>query len=539
MRRLVTIVTSAYSSYSSCRQYREDLAGAVAQAGEEGLEVSVDKIRPYFNHPGFSRSSARLVTDAVRDLVRSGVDAAGLRLVFVTHSIPTAMDETSGPGDTEGHLYSRQHRALSAAITEEVNATLDLDLEGELVFCSRSGPPTQPWLEPDVNDRLEELATGARPPSCSRRSGSSPTTWRSSTTSTPRRPRRPSGSGCAWSAFPPSARTASSSPGWSTCSWSGLVRPGRAAVPAGLARHGRPPVGVPPRLLPQPARGQAGPVRTGLTMATVPDSLPLAELESLAVEVAAEAARLIVDERPEELGVERTKSSATDVVTVMDQRAQDLIRGRLRAARPSDGFLGEEEGGSATSSEVTWVVDPIDGTVNYLYGIPAYAVSVAAVVGDPAVPGEWTPVAGAVVDPERGRTFRARLGGGAWMSVAGAEDVRLGVGRQSDLAQALVGTGFGYESGVRRWQAQVLADVIPHVRDIRRFGSAALDLCHVADGSLDAYFERGSTRGTWRQQRWWSPKRAVSSAGSAPSLPAGRWCWRPRRPARCTVQPGG
>lgn len=160
MRRLVTIVTSAYSSYSSCRQYREDLAGAVAQAGEEGLEVSVDKIRPYFNHPGFSRSSARLVTDAVRDLVRSGVDAAGLRLVFVTHSIPTAMDETSGPGDTEGHLYSRQHRALSAAITEEVNATLDLDLEGELVFCSRSGPPTQPWLEPDVNDRLEELATG-------------------------------------------------------------------------------------------------------------------------------------------------------------------------------------------------------------------------------------------------------------------------------------------------------------------------------------------------------------------------------------------
>ena len=160
MRRLVTIVTSAYSSYSSCRQYREDLAGAVAQAGEEGLEVSVDKIRPYFNHPGFSRSNARLVTDAVRDLVRSGVDAAALRLVFVTHSIPTAMDETSGPGDTEGHLYSRQHRALSAAITEEVNATLDLDLEGELVFCSRSGPPTQPWLEPDVNDRLEELATG-------------------------------------------------------------------------------------------------------------------------------------------------------------------------------------------------------------------------------------------------------------------------------------------------------------------------------------------------------------------------------------------
>jgi ferrochelatase len=158
LRRLVTIVTSAYSSYSSCRQYREDLAGAVAQAHEEGIEVEVDKIRPYYNHPGFSRVNARLVTEAVRELVRDGVPPADLRLLYVTHSIPTAMDETSGPGDSEGHLYSRQHVALGAAVTDEVNATLDLDLEGELVFCSRSGPPTQPWLEPDVNDRLAELA---------------------------------------------------------------------------------------------------------------------------------------------------------------------------------------------------------------------------------------------------------------------------------------------------------------------------------------------------------------------------------------------
>jgi ferrochelatase len=159
MRRVVTIVTSAYSSYSSCRQYREDLAAAQTEAVDEGLDIAVDKIRPYCNHPGFSRANARLVTDAVRGLVRDDVDAAGIRLVFVTHSIPTAMDETSGPGDSEGHLYSRQHIALGAAITEEVNATLDVDLEGELVFCSRSGPPSQPWLEPDVNDRLEELAT--------------------------------------------------------------------------------------------------------------------------------------------------------------------------------------------------------------------------------------------------------------------------------------------------------------------------------------------------------------------------------------------
>jgi len=158
LRRLVTIVTSAYQSYSSCRQYREDLAAAVEEVAEAGLDVAVDKVRPYANHPGFSRTNSRLVTEAVRDLLRSGTEADGIRLLFVTHSIPTAMDDTSGPGDGEGNAYARQHVALGAAITAEVNATLDTDLDGELVFCSRSGPPGQPWLEPDVNDRLEELA---------------------------------------------------------------------------------------------------------------------------------------------------------------------------------------------------------------------------------------------------------------------------------------------------------------------------------------------------------------------------------------------
>jgi ferrochelatase len=158
LRRLVTVVTSAYSSYSSCRQYREDLAGAQAEAAELGHEVAVDKVRPYVGHPGFSRANSRLVTEAVRSVLRAGEAEAGLRLLFVTHSIPTAMDDTSGPGDDEGNAYARQHAALGTAVTGEVNATLDTDLTGELVFCSRSGPPSQPWLEPDVNDRLEELA---------------------------------------------------------------------------------------------------------------------------------------------------------------------------------------------------------------------------------------------------------------------------------------------------------------------------------------------------------------------------------------------
>jgi myo-inositol-1(or 4)-monophosphatase len=224
----------------------------------------------------------------------------------------------------------------------------------------------------------------------------------------------------------------------------------------------------------------------------LPDREVRAGLERLAVEVALEAGRLIVDERPDDLGVAKTKSSATDVVTVMDQRAQDLLRARILEARPHDGFFGEEEGGTATRSEITWVVDPIDGTVNYLYGIPAYAVSVAAAVGDPRRPGAWAPVAGAVVNPVTGELYRAHLDGGAWLEVRGGAPRRLVVPDPSpDLGQALAGTGFGYAADRRAWQTRVLLEVIPSIRDIRRFGSAALDICAVATGTLDCYFERG------------------------------------------------
>lgn len=156
MTRLLAITTSAYSSYSSCRQYREDIAAAVDTLAEEGRTVAVDKIRQYWNHPGFSRANARIVTEAVRAVrERTGVTPY---LVLVTHSIPDAMDDTSGPGDGEGNLYSRQHHELAAAIAAEVATTLDVQLEHDLTYCSRSGPPSQPWLEPDVNDHLRELA---------------------------------------------------------------------------------------------------------------------------------------------------------------------------------------------------------------------------------------------------------------------------------------------------------------------------------------------------------------------------------------------
>ena len=175
----------------------------------------------------------------------------------------------------------------------------------------------------------------------------------------------------------------------------------------------------------------------------------------------------------------------------MDRRAQALIADRLRAARPQDAFFGEEGGAATGTSGVTWVVDPIDGTVNYVYDIPAYAVSVAAAVGDPRVPGEWRPVAGAVVNPVSGERFWARSGGGAWRQRGRLEATRVRVSTQADLALSLVGTGFGYAAPVRAWQARVLAPILPRVRDIRRIGSAALDLCRIAEGSLDAYYERG------------------------------------------------
>jgi len=226
----------------------------------------------------------------------------------------------------------------------------------------------------------------------------------------------------------------------------------------------------------------------------------LGGLEALAVDVALEAGRLITHERPAGLGASATKSSPTDVVTIMDTRAEELIRARLLVARPHDAILGEEGDHHGGTSGITWVIDPIDGTVNYLYEIPAYAVSIAAVTGDPRVPGGWEVLAAAVGDPSRGLVYHAARGGGARCSsvptgtsaATGDHPSRvLRVGVVEELEGALVGTGFGYTRERRRTQAELLLRVLPEVRDIRRIGSAALDLCAVASGQLDAFFEVG------------------------------------------------
>lgn len=255
------------------------------------------------------------------------------------------------------------------------------------------------------------------------------------------------------------------------------------------------------------------------------DAHDLEALRELAEQVATDAA-VVARTRPAEVAVADTKSSRTDVVTEMDRRVQDQLVAALSAARPGDGILGEEDASVSGTTGLTWVLDPIDGTVNYLYGIAAYAVSVAVVTGDPTRDGAWTPVAGAVVDASTGEAFSARAGGGARRRLPGKAARPLAASSQSDLALGLVATGFGYAASVRERQAAVLLDVLPRVRDIRRFGSAALDLCRVAAAEVDAYYETGLN--PWDLAAGWliAAEAGCVIGGLAPgSAPAAALTW--------------
>ncbi len=220
--------------------------------------------------------------------------------------------------------------------------------------------------------------------------------------------------------------------------------------------------------------------------AAPPDPAYLAAAARLAERAAREAGSLLRDHRPATVEVAETKSSPTDVVTAMDHAAEALVRSILLGEHPDDGLLGEESGLQAGTSGLTWVVDPLDGTVNYLYGLPAFAVSIALTTGDPTVPGAWAPLAGCVYAPTTRETWTAVRGAGAFL-----DGQRLQVPDAVAPPAALVGTGFGYLAPRRRVQARVLGSLLPEVRDIRRMGSAAIDLCLVATGRLDAFYERG------------------------------------------------
>jgi myo-inositol-1(or 4)-monophosphatase len=211
----------------------------------------------------------------------------------------------------------------------------------------------------------------------------------------------------------------------------------------------------------------------------VPVSDDPQSLLDLALDTAREAGELLVQGRRGEIRATATKSSPTDVVTAMDTAAEELIRTRLLAARPGDGILGEEGSSVTGSSRVRWVVDPIDGTVNYLYDLDNWAVSIGVEV-------DGRTVAGVVHAPALGKTYTAVAGSGAVR-----DGRRLRCSAVTELGQTLVATGFGYASGRRARQAEVLLRVLPRVRDIRRFGAASLDLCAVGEGVVDAYYERG------------------------------------------------
>ncbi|OBB63697.1 inositol monophosphatase family protein [Mycobacterium sp. 852014-50255_SCH5639931] len=249
-----------------------------------------------------------------------------------------------------------------------------------------------------------------------------------------------------------------------------------------------------------------------------------ARLRTVAESLATEAAAFVRRRRAEVFGeapansqlpgngAVRSKSTPTDPVTVVDTETERLLRDRLAELRPGDPILGEEGGGPADpagtpAGAVTWVLDPIDGTVNFVYGIPAYAVSVGVQV-------DGVSVAGAVADVVAGRVYSAATGLGA--HVIDDQGVRpLRCAAVDDLSMALLGTGFGYSRQRRATQAALLARLLPVVRDVRRIGSAALDLCMVAAGRLDAFYEHGL-------QPWDCAAGALiaAEAGARVSLPA-------------------
>jgi myo-inositol-1(or 4)-monophosphatase len=210
-----------------------------------------------------------------------------------------------------------------------------------------------------------------------------------------------------------------------------------------------------------------------------------ADLLALARRIATTVAETALEERRRGISVEATKSSPVDVVTAVDRDTEERIRSMVLDARPDDGILGEEDDAHVGTSGLNWVVDPIDGTVNLLYDIPAWAVSIAVVDGPPD-PLHWNALAGVVVNPVTGEVFEASRGSGARLG-----DRELHVNDDVELSRALIGTGFGYAVERRRTQAEVLLQVLPRVRDIRRIGSAALDLSAIAAGRLDGFYERG------------------------------------------------
>ncbi len=229
---------------------------------------------------------------------------------------------------------------------------------------------------------------------------------------------------------------------------------------------------------------------TGADGASAPDAA-LATAESAALA----AGRLLLERWGGPVSGRASKSSATDEVSDADRASEALILGAIRRAHPNDAIVSEEGGGALGTSGRRWLVDPLDGTINYLYRIPHWCVTIACA-------DEGGPLAGVVLDPVRDELFSATRGGGAWVrSTGGGETRRLRVSAVTDLGLALLADGFSYDAQERREQARREALIVPVVRDVRRMGSAALDLAYVAAGRVDAYGESGGHEWDWAAGR--------------------------------------
>ncbi len=208
-----------------------------------------------------------------------------------------------------------------------------------------------------------------------------------------------------------------------------------------------------------------------------PSSDLATELRDLAIGLARRAGDLISLARKSGTGSVLTKSSITDMVTEFDRASEALIVAGIRVARPHDGIIGEEGTAEVGNSEITWLIDPIDGTTNFFYGLPGYGVSIAAC-------DQHGPLAAAVFVPATDELFAASRGRGATLN---GSSIRCSTTK--DVSTALLATGFSYQPERRRAQMRRLQHIIGEIRDIRRIGAAAVDLCHVAAGRVDAYFE--------------------------------------------------
>ena len=213
------------------------------------------------------------------------------------------------------------------------------------------------------------------------------------------------------------------------------------------------------------------------------------DLLGLAESIAIQAGEYALEQRRGHIEVAATKSNARDIVTQVDRDTESLIRSLIQQARPNDAVFGEEGGGAAGTSGLTWIVDPIDGTVNFLYDVPQWAVSIAVVEGE-AEPASWRPLAGAVFNPSANELFSADADGPAELN---GRQIR--ANQNVPLELALVVTGFAYGLEPRQQQIEHVSRLLPQVRDLRRYGAASLDLCFVACGRADAYYE--ATTSVW------------------------------------------